>query len=86
VILINNVAPFLYIYGKLRGDESLKDRSLLLLEKVKPEKNTIIDGWKDLGFTATTAADSQALIQLKTTYCDAKRCAACAIGNTILKP
>jgi hypothetical protein len=85
VILINNVAPFLYIYGKLRGDESLKDRSLLLLEKVKTEKNTIIDGWKDLGFKSMTAADSQALIQLKTTYCDAKRCAACAIGNTILK-
>jgi hypothetical protein len=86
VILINNVAPFLYIYGKLRGDESLKDRSLLLLEKVKPEKNTIIEGWKDLGFTAMTAADSQALIQMKTTYCDVKRCAACAVGNTILKP
>ncbi len=85
VILINNVAPFLYIYGKLRGDESLKDSSLLLLEKVKPEKNTIIEGWKDLGFTAQTAADSQALIQLKTTYFYAKRCAYCAIGNTILK-
>ncbi|MDZ7880193.1 MAG: DUF2851 family protein [Saprospiraceae bacterium] len=85
VILINNVAPFLYTYGKLRGDESLKDRSLLLLEKVRPEKNTLTDGWKDLGLTATTAADSQALIQLKTTYCDEKRCAACAIGNTILK-
>ena len=85
VLLINNIAPFLYTYGKLRGDESLKDRSLILLEKVKSEKNTIIDGWKELGFTAQSAADSQALIQLKTTYCDVKKCAACAIGNSILK-
>jgi hypothetical protein len=85
VLLINNIAPFLYTYGKLRGDESLKDRSLILLEKVKSEKNTIIDGWKELGFSAQSAADSQALIQLKTTYCDVKKCAACAIGNSILK-
>ena len=85
VLLINNIAPFLYTYGKLRGDESLKDRSLILLEKVKSEKNTIIDGWKELGFTAKSAADSQALIQLKTTYCDLKKCAACAVGNSILK-
>jgi hypothetical protein len=85
VILINNIAPFLYLYGKLRGDESLKDRSLLVLEKVKPEKNTLIDGWKTLGFTIPSAADTQALIQLKTTYCDLKKCAACAIGNAILK-
>jgi hypothetical protein len=85
VLLINNVSPFLYTYGKLRGDESLKDRALFLLEKVKSEKNTVVDGWKDLGFKASSAADSQALIQLKTTYCDAKKCAACAIGNSILK-
>ncbi len=85
VLLINNIAPFLYTYGKLRGDESLKDRSLIVLEKVKSEKNTIIDGWKELGFSAKSAADSQALIQLKTTYCDVKKCAACAIGNSILK-
>jgi hypothetical protein len=85
VLLINNVAPFLYTYGKLRGDESLKDRSLFLLEKVKSEKNTIIEGWQELGFTAHSAADSQALIQLKTCYCDVKKCAACAIGNSILK-
>jgi hypothetical protein len=85
MILINNVAPFLYTYGKLRGDDSLKYRALLLLEKVKSEKNTVIEGWKNLGFSATSAADSQALIQLKTVYCDAKKCAACAIGNSILK-
>jgi hypothetical protein len=84
-VLINNVAPFLYLYGKQRGDESLKDRSLLLLEKVKSEKNTVIDGWKTLGFTVANAADSQALIQLKTQYCDLKKCAACSIGNAILK-
>ena len=85
LILINNVAPFLYIYGKLRGDERLKNRSLLLLEKVKSEKNTVIDGWKTLGFDTPSAADSQALIQLKTTYCDFKKCASCAIGNAILR-
>ena len=85
LILINNVAPFLYIYGKLRGDERLKNRSLLLLEKVKSEKNTVIDGWKTLGFDTSSAADSQALIQLKTTYCDLKKCASCAIGNAILR-
>lgn len=85
VILINNVAPFLYVYGKLRGDESLKNRSLLLLEKMKSEKNTLIDGWKTQGFAVASAADSQALIQLKTHYCDFKKCGACAIGNAILK-
>ena len=85
VILINNVAPFIYLYGKLRGDASLKDNALLLLENVKAEKNTLIDGWKILDVKVPSAADSQALIQLKTQYCDLKKCASCAIGNAILK-
>ena len=84
MILINVVAPFLFLYGKSRRDEDLKDRAFDLLDTLKSEKNTITDGWKTLGFTPESAAQGQALIQLKTEYCDRRRCLECSIGNAIL--
>ena len=41
-------------------------------------------GWHDAGLTLRSAFESQALLQLATEYCAAKRCAECPVGRRIL--
>jgi hypothetical protein len=55
------------------------------LETTSPEKNSIIETWEALAVQPKSAADTQALLQLKNNYCDKKRCLECAIGHSILK-
>lgn len=85
LLIINTIAPFLFHYGKTRDQELYQKRALALLESLPPESNAIIDGWAELGVPARHAYQTQALIHLKTRYCDEKRCLECAIGNAILK-
>lgn len=84
VLLINTVAPFLFVYGKLKGDEEFKDKAFQLLQKIAPEKNAIISKWQELSVSVASAYDSQALLQLKNEYCSRKKCLHCVIGNQIL--
>lgn len=85
LILINSIVPFLFLYGKIKKEERYKDLALRLLETLPPEKNSIIDGWKELGEGVNDAAKSQSLLQQKKHYCDQKKCLECAIGVSILK-
>jgi hypothetical protein len=84
ILTINVIAPFLFFYGKKKNDEKYKDKALALLDEVLPEENAIIRGWKKLGEVVKTAAQTQALLQLKNEYCDKKRCLECAIGHKVL--
>jgi hypothetical protein len=84
-IIINYVTIILYAYGYYHNIEALQTKALQWLEKIPPEKNTIIDLFTDHGIKNKTAFDSQALIQLKKEYCDHKKCLNCAIGNAILR-
>lgn len=85
LLLINTVAPVLFHYGNAKGQPDLQDRALRLLEELPPESNTVVDNWSALGQRAANAAQSQALLQLKMHYCEARRCLECAIGNAILR-
>lgn len=85
LFVINTIAPFLFLYGKSRDDDEYKDLAFRLLEELKPESNSIITKWKELGMEPDSAYQTQALLQLKNEYCDRKRCLECAVGNGILK-
>lgn len=85
LLVINTIVPFLFHYGKTKDLEEPQKRALLLLEDLPPEENTLVDGWAALGIPARHAFQTQALIHLKTRFCDQKRCLECAIGNAILK-
>lgn len=85
LLIINTIAPFLFHYGKTRDQDTFQQRALALLESLPPESNAIIDAWAELGVPARHAYQTQALIHLKTRYCDEKRCLECAVGNAILK-
>jgi hypothetical protein len=84
-IIINTVIPFLFVYGEQKQQELYKDRALAFLEEMKPENNTIIEGWQNVGLVAESAHETQALLQLKNQYCDNKKCLQCNIGNYLIK-
>ena len=47
--------------------------------------NAITSSFSELGIVNKSACDSQALLELKGQYCDAKKCLDCAVGNALLK-
>ena len=85
LLLINTVCTFLFAYGRHKNDETLCQRAIRFLEALKPENNHITRMWNDCGLKAESAADTQALIQLKKEYCDRKRCLYCRFGYEFLK-
>lgn len=84
-IAINALIPLLFSYGKNMGLEHLQARALQWLEELNAEKNNITRNFKALAFPALSAADSQALLQLKKDYCDQKKCLRCPIGLSLFK-
>ena len=83
-LLINTFVPLLYTYGVLRGEPACQDRALHWLQEAAAERNSILAGWEKIGITNKNAADSQALLELKTHYCGPKKCLDCAIGQVLL--
>ena len=84
LLIINTIIPLKFLYQKSRG-EVHEEFFLVLLKKMKPEKNSIISKFSEIGVSSKNAFDTQALLELKNNYCAPKRCLECAIGNTILK-
>jgi len=84
-MIINSLAPLLFAYGYLRKEPDYQEKALKWLEDLPSEKNKITDLWENAGVENKRAFDSQSLIELKTQYCDTKRCLECAIGNSLLK-
>ena len=85
LIIINTVVPFLYAYGQHKGSETLCERATQFLESLKPEANYVTRMWQAAGLQAEHAADSQALVQLQTAYCDKKECLRCRFGYEYLR-
>ena len=79
-LLINTICPLLVAYGNSRGEYIYVEGALKLLQHIRAEENRILRMWKNLGIKVSTAADSQALIQLYHQFCQKKRCLECKIG------
>lgn len=85
LLLINTVAPLVFAYGRNRYDDSLCERAFALLEETKAERNYITRSWEKAGLQVQSAADSQALIQLRKHYCDRRDCLRCRFGAEYLR-
>jgi hypothetical protein len=83
-LVINAFVPLLFAYGWLRGLPAYQEKALRWLEETRPEDNAILTGWRRLGVPVTNAADSQALLELKKSYCNGRKCLDCAIGQRLL--
>ncbi|HSU28346.1 MAG TPA: DUF2851 family protein [Chitinophagaceae bacterium] len=84
-IIINSITPMLFIYGEYQKEYVFKEKAIRWLQASSPEKHCMSRGFTRLGIQSANAFDSQAFIELKTQYCDRKRCLECSIGNAILK-
>jgi len=83
-IIINTITPYLYYKSVYEGNDKLAEFTLDLLLSCPGENNRIIRDWCDMGLRVENAADSQALLHLRTQYCDHLRCMDCAIGYRLL--
>ncbi|MBU1013179.1 MAG: DUF2851 family protein [Bacteroidetes bacterium] len=83
-ILINCVIPILFIYGYRTAKPEQSDKALHFLENLKGENNAVIRQWKHLNLPTNNALQTQALIELKTQYCDFKKCLECEFGCELL--
>ena len=84
-VIINAVVPLMFIYGRMNGNETLKDRALSLLNCIPAEHNRIVNRWEKLGIKMNSAFDSQGILQLVNSYCTKKHCLSCSIGAQIIK-
>src|ERR1700722_11168177 len=83
-LVINAFVPLLFAYGWLRGLPAYQEKALRWLKETGPEDNSILTGWRRLGIPVTDAATSQALLELKKSYCSPRKCLDCAIGQRLL--
>lgn len=84
-LVINCFALLVFSYGKYSDDSELTEKAIHWLSNLKPENNSIIAMFEELGFPAMNASDSQGLLHLYAHYCEKKNCLDCAIGLSILK-
>ncbi len=85
LIIINAVLPFIFVYGSSNGDDNKCHKALSLFDQIPGERNSTIEKWAKAGIKVQSAFQTQALMGLKTCYCDKKKCLQCRIGNLIIK-
>jgi len=83
LLMINTVVPLQFAYFQ-SIDQEIQESLITLMQELKPEANAIIDKFKAIGLSVQNAYTSQALLQLKNEYCNAKRCLDCGIGIQLL--
>jgi hypothetical protein len=84
-ILMNTVATILFTYGKYHIEPAYQQKAVEWMSQLPAEKNSVMTKFRRIGVTSRNASDSQSLIELKSQYCDHKRCLDCAIANAVLK-
>jgi hypothetical protein len=85
-LFINTVIPVLFAYGIYHNDKHVIKKAIDWMYSLQPENNVITAIYERVGLTVKSAAESQALYELKKDYCDQKRCLECFIGKSFLFP
>jgi hypothetical protein len=75
----------LFAYSRRKLESIYQDMAIRFLEECKAENNSIVREFTSIRIKANSAAQSQALLQLKRKYCESKKCLNCNIGNQLLK-
>lgn len=83
-LVINVAVPLLHAYGVARDDDRRRERAVEMLQSIKAENNVYTRMFDRFGINCSDAYTSQALIQLRTCYCDSRKCLYCRIGHRLL--
>lgn len=86
LLVVNAWVPLLFEYGAQHGMPQYSHRAVHMLEQLRPESNQIIRQWVAAGIRPASAAQSQALLQLRSGYCQRNDCLRCPIGHKIIAP
>jgi hypothetical protein len=84
LLLINAIAPLLYLYGRQKGMKQRCDQAIELLESLPAEDNRLIDDFINSGIKPESAFKSQSLIELRNHFCKFHYCLECNIGAMIV--
>ncbi|SDG71647.1 DUF2851 family protein [Psychroflexus sediminis] len=85
LLIINTILPLKFAYDSYKGQMSFEESIYPIISTLKPEMNSITKGFEQLKpKLARSALESQALIQLKSHYCDLNRCLKCQVGLELI--
>ncbi|MET2984351.1 DUF2851 family protein [Aureibaculum conchae] len=83
LLLINTIIPLKFMY--LKSIDKLNETEIIdIVTELKPEKNSIIDKFNQLGVTSKSSLETQALLQLKNNYCEKQKCLECVVGKSLI--
>jgi len=83
LLLINTIIPLKFSYAKYQG--KVIDKEIIeIIQNITSEKNSIVEKFNSFKPIATSALQSQAILQLKNEYCNKNKCLQCSIGNAII--
>ena len=83
-LIINVVVPVLSAYGNRYGQPELHERAIDILTALPPENNSVVRAFTEASVECRDAFSSQALIELRRSYCDPRKCLYCRFGHRIL--
>ncbi|MCI0522659.1 MAG: DUF2851 family protein, partial [Bacteroidales bacterium] len=84
LLIINAVAPLIFVFGKLKQQPAMCERAIDLFESLPPEENSVVADFSAAGISADSAFTSQALLELRLSWCRYHRCLDCHIGSWLI--
>jgi len=84
LLIINAIAPLLFVYGKVRQQQEWCDRAVEILDSLPPEENSVVTDFAKAGLRPESAFASQALLELRNVRCRFPRCLDCTIGSSLI--
>lgn len=83
LLIINTILPIKFSHAVQEGRDATEE-ILSLASQISSEENSIVKKFNSLKKVSTNAYQSQALLELKSEYCDKNKCLQCVIGNAIV--
>lgn len=85
LLMINLAAPLIYAHAAYYGDLESAEKAFDIWNELPAENNMYIRGWSAAGISPQNAAQSQALIHLRKSFCDSGKCLECRFGHACLR-
>ncbi len=84
LLIINFVVPMLLVEGEVQMRDDLYHRAIGFLEELPAEPFSFVREWRQAGWSAQSAYQSQALVQLKDYHCKCFGCVECPVGAKLV--
>lgn len=83
-LIVNVVVSVLHAYAAAYGRDDMRERAVALLQGLAPEHNSVTRIFTGAGIPCPDAFTSQAMIELRRSYCEPRKCLYCRPGHRIL--